>query len=259
MFSESSLVRNIFSKMSEISVIYTVQILPRTDKACIIKSVLCTLWSYVSSESYVGFRIQWKLWFSTGTLRKPLQLWWTTFAAGLIALPGPNLESVEREKGNIRGKECVQIFVRLNMNMIGPPTEEEAAPQKVQFYIFTWNQICLNSFAGCLVVKWYLKFSRWWNSAGLTRTRATQWECPFSSMGNQLPPPRSPSRPLPRSKVLKSKLKLLESVQRKLTPCVGWNKYFYLAWLVPRIYSYKETALWCWEWPRASKGCIGRT
>ena len=35
MFSESSLVRNIFSKMSEISVIYTVQILPRTDKVCI--------------------------------------------------------------------------------------------------------------------------------------------------------------------------------------------------------------------------------
>ena len=33
MFSESSLVRNIFSKMSEISVIYTVQIVPRTDKA----------------------------------------------------------------------------------------------------------------------------------------------------------------------------------------------------------------------------------
>ena len=74
MFSESSLVRNIFSKMSEISVIYTVQILPRTDKAWIIKSVLCTLWSYVSFESYVVFRIQWKLWFSTGTLRKPLQL-----------------------------------------------------------------------------------------------------------------------------------------------------------------------------------------
>ena len=35
MFSESNLVRNIFSKMSEISVIYTVQILPRTDKASV--------------------------------------------------------------------------------------------------------------------------------------------------------------------------------------------------------------------------------
>ena len=32
MFSESNLVRNIFSKLAEISIIYTVQILPRTDK-----------------------------------------------------------------------------------------------------------------------------------------------------------------------------------------------------------------------------------
>ena len=32
---------------------------------------------------------------------------------------------------NIRGKECVQIFLRLNI--IGPPTEEQAAPQKVKF------------------------------------------------------------------------------------------------------------------------------
>ena len=46
MFSESNLVRNIFSKMSEISVIYTVQILPRTDKAsvnqrCHLLVILC--------------------------------------------------------------------------------------------------------------------------------------------------------------------------------------------------------------------------
>ena len=46
MFSESSLVRNIFSKMSEISVIYTVQILPRTDKAS-------TYWSYHPSQMLV--------------------------------------------------------------------------------------------------------------------------------------------------------------------------------------------------------------
>ena len=32
MFSESNLARNIFSKLAEISIIYTVQILPRTDK-----------------------------------------------------------------------------------------------------------------------------------------------------------------------------------------------------------------------------------
>ena len=64
MFSESSLVRNIFSKMSEISVIYTVQILPRTDKASVNGA---TFWSYAV------LRIQWKWLFLTGTLRKPLQ------------------------------------------------------------------------------------------------------------------------------------------------------------------------------------------
>ena len=42
----------------------------------------------ISSKSNAGLlRIQWKWWFLTGTLRKPLQLWWTTFAAGLIAPP----------------------------------------------------------------------------------------------------------------------------------------------------------------------------
>ena len=50
MFSESSLVRNIFSKMSEISVIYTVQILPRTDKACI----MATFWSYHPIHMFVS-------------------------------------------------------------------------------------------------------------------------------------------------------------------------------------------------------------
>ena len=74
MFSESNLVRNIFSKMSEISVIYTVQILPRTDKASVNGA---TFWSYGV------LRIQWKWLFLTGTLRKPLQWWWTTFGAGL--------------------------------------------------------------------------------------------------------------------------------------------------------------------------------
>ena len=43
----------------------------------------------------------------------------------------------ERHFVIIRGKECVQIFVRLNI--IGPPTEEEAAPQKVTFDMFTQN------------------------------------------------------------------------------------------------------------------------
>ena len=49
--------------------------------------------------------------------------------------PECNLWKERRHFVNIRGKECVQIFVRLNI--IGPPTEEQAAPQKVQFYIFT--------------------------------------------------------------------------------------------------------------------------
>ena len=41
-------------------------------------------------------------------------------------------EKRSRHFVNIRGKECVQIFLRLNI--IGPPTEEQAAPQKVNFH-----------------------------------------------------------------------------------------------------------------------------
>ena len=92
MFSESNLVRNIFSKMSEISVIYTVQILPRTDKASVNGA---TFWSYAV------LRIQWKWLFLTGTLRKPLQWWWTTFGAGLTVTSRPQFGVIS---GNMKGE-----------------------------------------------------------------------------------------------------------------------------------------------------------
>jgi len=75
MFSESSLVRNIFSKMSEISVIYTVQIVPRTDK--------------------------------------------------------DSVEVVVFDGDPEKTTAIVMNYFRSRLNIIGPPTEDQAAPQKV--------------------------------------------------------------------------------------------------------------------------------